>query len=590
MAELVKAGLAAREPRGGNIPGTVILVSRRRRLVFCDPLEVVSARQVEEVLPCLKRVEEAVARGLYGAGLLAYEAAPAFDPALTAHPPGDFPLAWFGLYREVHESPPSLTEGGGFEVGPWSPLVSEEVYREAIRRIRAYIGAGDVYQVNYTFPLEASFRGDTPGWFGELCRAQAGDCCAFVNTGRFHILSASPELFFRLEGDRIVTRPMKGTRPRGRWLAEDRHFAEALAASEKDRAENVMIVDLLRNDLGRIAQVGAVRVSELFAVERYPTVWQMTSTIEADTSASVPEVFSALFPSGSVTGAPKVRVMQVIRELEPFPRGVYCGSVGWWFPYRQAEFNVAIRTVTVDTQEGVARYGVGGGITWESSAEGEYEECRVKTRVLVRNEPEFELLESLLFDGEYFLFEEHLARLEASAEYFDIPLDRCEVESALRAAQESFDPRGPARKVRLLVARNGSARVESEPIKPAQPVRVGLAASPVDPDDVFLFNKTTFRRVYEAALATRPDCADVLLWNPNEEITESTVANVVLEMDGELLTPPVECGLLPGTFRRHLLDRGVVRERVLKKSDLARAQSIRLINSVRKWIDVLLIP
>ncbi len=574
----------------GNCPGTILFVSPHKVLGFCDPVETVTAYRLEGVLPALRRIEQAVSQGWYAAGFLAFEAAPAFDEALVAHPPAEFPLVWFGLYKAVFELPRPAEGTCRFEVGSWRPLILKEAYCQAVQRIREYIRAGDAYQVNYTFRLSAPFRGDTLGWFNQLSRAQAASYCAFVNTGRFHVLSASPELFFQLEGNQIWTRPMKGTRPRGQWAEEDQRQARDLAESDKERAENVMIVDLLRNDLGRIAAVGSVAVPELFQVEQYPTVWQMTSTITAQTHAPVPEILAALFPSGSVTGAPKVRVMEIIRELEPFPREVYCGSVGWWFPHRRAGFNVAIRTVTVDLEVGAAHYGVGSGITWGSCPEKEYQECLLKARVLTHQEPDFELLESILFDGSYFLLEEHLDRLEASASYFGFRVDRDAAESALIGAAKGFDAGTLPVKVRLLVARDGSWRIESEPIKSCRQVRLGLAREPVDCEDRFLYHKTTHRAAYEAALRSRPDCEDVLLYNSNGEITESTIANVVVEINGQLLTPPVACGLLSGTFRKHLVETGVLREATIKKSDLSRAQSIRLINSVRKWIDTLFLP
>jgi len=547
----------------------------------------VSARELEHVLPCLRRVEAAVTDGLYAAGFIAYEAAPAFNEDLATHPPTELPLIWFGLFEDMEVSQPGCMTAQEFSVGAWTAAVNRPQYLAAIRRIRELIAAGDTYQVNYTFPMHAPFEGDAASWFRCLCRAQQCDYAALVDTGRFTVLSASPELFFRLDGDALETRPMKGTRPRGRWIEEDRERAGELAASEKDRAENVMIVDLLRNDMGRISDTGSVRVSRLFDIERYETVWQMTSTITSRTTASVPQILSALFPSGSVTGAPKIRTMEIIRDLEPFPRGVYCGAVGWWAPKRRAEFNVAIRTVTLDRQEGVARYNVGGGITWGSRAEDEYQECYDKAAVLTRQRPEFDLLESLLFSGEYFLLNEHLARLAGSAEYFGFPVNPHAIESALFEKAAGFRTDGDqALKVRLLVAHDGSFRIEAEPATPANPVRLGFAREPIDDTDVFLYHKTTHRKVYDKAKASRPDCDDVLLWNHRGEITETATANVVVVIDGRQLTPPVQCGLLGGTMRAHLVSRGEIQEAVLSKADMSRASSVKLINSVRKWIAV----
>lgn len=578
------------------LPGAgaeAVFVSRSRKLVFRGPVEIVSAETLDEVAPCLERVEAAVAQGLRAAGFLAYEAAPAFDPCLAAHDRGALPLAWFGLFTTVEEMTPAPVGDPEFEVGPWEPLVSAEEYTEAFRRIRELIGAGDTYQVNYTFPMRASFRGNTLSWFRRLCQAQGAEHCAFIDAGRFQILSASPELFFRLDGSALETRPMKGTRPRGLWPEQDRQAALGLAESDKERAENIMIVDLLRNDMGRISETGSVRVSKLFQLERYPTVWQMTSTISSRVTASIPAILTALFPSGSVTGAPKIRTMQIIRELEPYPRGVYCGCVGWWLPGQRAAFNVGIRTVTVDSELGVAEYHVGSGITWDSVTEREYEECHAKAALLTYRRPKFDLFESLLLDGNYFLLQEHLDRLTASAHYFGFSIERDVIESALRdyAAEHSGNRTNASSKwvrlkVRLFLGPEGAFRIESAKAPPAKPVRLGLAREPVDETDVFLYHKTTHRQAYDRAKAGRPDCQDVLLWNRKGEITESAVANVVVDVDGERLTPALRCGLLPGTMRAHLLAKGDIREAILTKEDVARARALWLINSVRKWIDV----
>jgi para-aminobenzoate synthetase/4-amino-4-deoxychorismate lyase len=648
--------------------GDIVFVSRAGEFAFSNPVTILTASRLNEVNSCLQQVAAGVAQGLYAAGFLTYEAAPAFDSALCAHPPGDLPLAWFGLYRapaQPRQPPPdkalagslaacpsSLAELGqagktSFRVGPWQALVNAKTYHQQVRRIRDLIVAGDTYQINYTFPLQADFKGNTLDWFRQLCTSQQADHCAFIQAGRFHLLSASPELFFKKDAGVLTTRPMKGTARRGRWPAEDCQAAQALAASAKERAENVMIVDVLRNDMGRISRIGSVNVARLWELEHYPTVWQMTSTVVSQSEASVPEILAALFPSGSVTGAPKIHATEIIRALEPYPRGIYCGTIGWWAPDGKAEFNVAIRTVTVDTETGTARYHVGGGITHGSSPEKEYAECLAKAEVLTQPLPVFELLESLRWDGSYFLLREHLDRLAESADYFDFPFSRPAVETALHQyllpdparprksaslRQGKADQIGleqaPFLKIRLLLSRDGSCRVEGEPLKsPAPPtrvsleqalsrvegrvetcqsanraltgayeqerrsceicgLRVGLAAAPVDKDQVWLYHKTTCREIYRQALLSRPDCDDVILWNRRGELTESTIANVVLELDGRLWTPPVACGLLAGTFRRHLLETGAIQERVLRRDDLRRAQAIHLINSVRRWMDV----
>ncbi|MBI4557617.1 MAG: aminodeoxychorismate synthase component I [Candidatus Hydrogenedentes bacterium] len=566
--------------------GEALFSSSGKDVCFSDPIANIETNRSEEVGNCLQSIEQAVAGGLYAAGFVAYEAASAFDPALVTHDSGELPLLRFGLYQRVESRTPEPPGAPDYEVGPWSSLISETDYRDGVRRIREWIAAGHTYQVNYTFPMRASFQGSVESWYRHLCRAQGAAHCALLQTGRFSVLCISPERFFRLDGDSLETRPMKGTRPRGRWLGEDIRLRQELEKSDKDRAENVMIVDLLRNDMGRISKIGSVQVVSLFDIERYESVWQMTSSIQSRCRTPLSDIFRALFPSGSVTGAPKIRTMQIIRELEPFPRGVYCGAVGWAGPGRQAEFNVAIRTVTVDHDEDTATYHVGSGITWDSAWTSEFEECLSKAAFLSGSRPDFELLESLLFDGAYFLLEEHLARLRSSAEFFGFKCDRPAILSALQQTVQDRCPASLPLKVRLFLAREGRFRIQTELAQMSQRVRLGLALEPVDDRDVFLFHKTTHRQVYDAAKASRPDCDDVLLWNRRGEITETCTANVVLELDGMLWTPPIASGLLAGTMRAHLLASGAIRERLLTRNDLARAKSIRLINSVRKWIEV----
>lgn len=564
--------------------GDIIFVSTGRELCFSRPLKAISAHRVEEVQERIEEVASEVAAGMYAAGYVAYEAAPGFDSALVTHPSGELPLLYFALYPDPPATATDVTELKAFSVGDWHAGVTQEAYRQAIARLRELIAAGDTYQVNYTFPMTTAFSGDAMSWFRSLCFSQRTDHAAFINLGRFKILSVSPELFFRLDGDRLETRPMKGTRPRGRWPREDRQLARELLASEKERAENLMIVDLLRNDMGRISEVNSVCVPRLFEVERYETVWQMTSTITSKTQASVPEIFAALFPSGSVTGAPKVRAMQIIRDLEGFPRGVYCGAIGWWAPGRSAEFNVAIRTATIDTQEATARYHVGGGITWDSSAEAEFDECRVKAVVVTTPRPRFELLETLLFDQGYFLLDDHLRRMAESAEYFGFVFDSAAARARLEERASAFSD--VPTKVRLLVKRDGTIRMEHAPITPPGPVRLALAAQPVDDRDVFLYHKTTQRTVYKNVRSFDTGCTDVILWNQRGELTETTIANLALNIDGEWLTPPVSSGLLAGVMRGRLLREGKLREAVLHKDDLQRASTVAIFNSVRKWIDV----
>ena len=557
---------------------------------FRSPLTVLTATRHEDIHTLLVNAEAASKSGHWVALMLSYEAAPAFDSAMKTREASELPLAWAAVFAAPLEDSESV-EDQSYEVGTWTPLVSRADFSESISQIREFIAAGDTYQVNYTFPLVATFKGDARSWFRDLCRAQGAEYCAYFDLGRFKILSVSPELFFEQDGRTVKTRPMKGTIRRGRWPEEDLLMANQLAASAKDRAENVMIVDLLRNDLGRVAEIGSVNVTRLFELERYETLWQMTSTIEATLRAEVtfPELMARLFPCGSITGAPKIRTMEIIRDLEPFPRGVYTGALGFLRPDGSSVFNVAIRTIVIDAPTGMATFGVGGGITYDSTAEREYEECLVKSSFLTSKPAKFELLETLLLEnGEFYLLARHLQRMKASAEYFGFTFSDKEILDELDRLRAQ---RGSGKwKVRLLVSRRGETHIEAQELDSMERVlRVALAPKPVNVNDRFLFHKTTNRKMYDDAFASRPDCDDVILWNDSGDVTESTIANLVISIGGNLYTPPVHAGLLPGTFRAQLLEEGRVVERRIRREDLQAADEIFLVNSVRGWRPAVLV-
>jgi para-aminobenzoate synthetase/4-amino-4-deoxychorismate lyase len=529
------------------------------------------AKRIEEVVSVLEFAETEARAGSYVAVMLSYEAAPAFDSAFVAHPPSDFPLAWASsdlnhVNRDNSDNP--------VKVESWKSSITRDDYDCAVTRIRELIAAGDTYQVNYSFPLTTSFNDDPYAWYRSLCIAQGAPYSVYLDLGRYKVLCLSPELFFERRGDHVITKPMKGTIRRGRWLDEDQRLATQLQQSAKDRAENVMIVDLLRNDLGKVSVPGSVHVSALFDVERFETVWQMTSTVEStlQSETSLVDLMTALFPCGSITGAPKIRTMEIIRQLEPFPRGAYTGAIGFIQPGGDCIFNVAIRTVVVDTELSVATFGVGGGITIDSTAEREYEECLVKSNFLHASAVEFQLFESILLeDGEYFLLAEHLERMRKSAEFFGFGT-RINADFERIAAE---NPRGSF-KVRVTLWRDGRVEIDVVPVEPCGTRCVRLAAEPVDSSNRFLFHKTTRRDFYVGD--------DIIFWNERGEIMESSIANVVVRIGDQLFTPPVESGLLAGTFRNDLIARGKIKERVITIDDLRSADQIFLINSVRKWM------
>jgi para-aminobenzoate synthetase / 4-amino-4-deoxychorismate lyase len=583
----------------------VLLKDNAAWLHFTDPYRIISAEILDDVLPALHEIERlSQAKHWYAAGFLSYEAAPAFDSAFQTHDSStglnehstlrshcpevvsgarNFPYLWFGLYP----TPCIVTllkSKQPREILSWHPTVCRESYNSAIAEIKEYIAEGRTYQVNYTMRLQTPFTGNAWEFFLHLTQNQ-NHHAAYIDTGRYAICSASPELFFQLDGNTITCRPMKGTTPRGRTTTEDEQQSEWLKQSAKNRAENVMIVDMIRNDLGRIAEIGSVFVPQLFETERYPTLWQMTSTVRARTSASLEEIFAALFPCASITGAPKISTMKIIAELESTPRRIYTGTIGYMAPQRRAKFNVAIRTALIDQERQTAEYGVGGGIVWDSTSADEYAETLLKAGVLIQQNQEFSLLETLLWTPkeDFFLRQKHVARMLDSASYFDIPITKESLEEYLGQISSEF--RTPQR-VRVLVDQNGKLEFETSPFhlsQNTQPLKVSLAKEPIGSNNIFLFHKTTQREVYESARKGLEGSDDVLLHNEKKELTEFTIGNLVVEVDGQLFTPPVSCGVLPGTFRAHLLETRQIVERTILLEELIRCTKIFRVNSIRRW-------
>ena len=560
----------------------------RTPLYFRHPERVVIASNIEEVPAAMAAVDAGLRNGLYAAGYVSYEAAPAFDPALITQPPTAFPLVCFGLFSGVAEAP-SLEEGPVPTAVVWTPALSAEGHAQGVSLVREAIAAGDTYQINYTFRLGATLDvTELDLLYQHLALAERVPYAASLDTGEWRLLSLSPELFFELDGARLVTRPMKGTAARGRWAEEDVALRDELGASEKNRAENVMIVDLCRNDLSRICEIGSVRATSLFDVEPYPTVWQMVSTVEGEVhpGTRLSDIFGALFPAGSITGAPKSSSMRLIAALEHAPRGVYCGAIGYATPDGRATFNVAIRTMTVDARSGRAEYGVGGGITWDSVAAAEHTEALNKAACLAVRPP-FALIETLRAEGPTLVrLDRHLARLSESASFFGF---QCDLELVRQRLESSVgtQPDGN-RRVRLELAADGGVTIETVPLEAPRPgpERVVLASRCVDSRDRFLCHKTTRRDVYDQHRADQPDAFDVLLWNERRELTEFTRGNLVAELDGVLWTPSRSSGLLAGVFRGQLLDAGTIQERVLMVEDLPRCTKLWFINSLREWVPV----
>lgn len=572
--------------------------SRRRGFALGDIDRILSAHRVEDVPGVLDEAESAVAAGYWVGGWVGYEAAPAFDSALTVLDPTgtafeSLPLAWLAVSRHRRAVP--ATASGSHRLGEWQSLTTETRHRNAVETIRRRIAAGDTYQVNHTFLLEAGFSGDAAAFYRRLVRSQSCGYGALIDTGDWVVASASPELFFEWRNGVLTCRPMKGTVRRGRAADEDAILRAWLEASEKNRAENVMIVDMVRNDLGRVAQVGSVAVPALFTPEKYDTLWQLTSTVTARPrpGTDLVDVFEALFPSASITGAPKVSTMGMISQLEAHPRGVYCGAIGFGGPGPEGPewaFNVGIRTVLIDRRAGKAYYGTGGGITYDSEPADEYAEARLKAEVLRRTQGELKLLETSRWDPHLGVrhLDRHLRRAATSADYFDIPFDPAEVRASIaRTVKGRIEPA----RIRILIDREGWVSVEVGDLAPnSGPVRLAIDDRPIDRNSPFLYHKTTIRDAYTQASVRRPDADDVVLWNESNQVTETTIGNLALRIDGEWFTPPVASGLLAGTERAARLAARELAERVLTLTDLHRAEAIARLNSVRGWEECVLAP
>lgn len=581
---------------------------------FLDVDHVLEARSAEAVPPLLARLDAAVAERRWAiAGFLSYEAAAGVDSAMAVLPSeSQLPLAWFACCRRSAPADAPAARRHAADID-WRPELEAADHAERIGHAREWVAAGETYQLNLTYRLRGRPCLSPMSLLEHLLCGQGGRYGGLVDTPEWAVVSASPELLLERQGQTVRSRPMKGTWPRGPDAQQDTRYRDELAGSAKNRAENLMITDMIRNDLGRVATPGSVRVPELFAVEPYPAMWQMTSEVSAHSHAGVGALLTALFPGASITGAPKVRSTQLIRRLERSPRGIYSGSLGFVLPDGRMQFNVAIRTAEIDHRSGRASYGVGGGIVWDSDPAEEWRESLLKARPLPgrvitegtqsRRQPRHlssvvraesstpSLLETLAWtpDEGYRSRTAHLERITASARVLGHAVSRHGIEASLTAASRDWHT---PRRVRLTVSPSGEIEVQDQPLTalPA-PWRIRLTAEPASRAGAGPFHKTTARADYDRWLAWARPAHDALLWNEHGELTESCIANLVLEFDGTRLTPPLRCGLLPGLERAALLAAGAIEEAVLTLEDLQAADRVWLCNSVRGlWPAVLESP
>jgi para-aminobenzoate synthetase/4-amino-4-deoxychorismate lyase len=539
--------------------------------LYRDPVDIVRADTPAEVQPALDRLRDARKAGLHAAGYLTYEAGAAFS-AKSVAVGNEGPLLWFGLFADYEEIAANdvaarLPDPAGAWTGAPVPLIDRDTYDASLSRVLDLIAAGDIYQANLTFAASVPFVGDPLALYARL-RLQAGaGYGALIDTGETRFLSLSPELFFALDGDTLTCCPMKGTAQRGDTPEADRALAEALAADPKQRAENLMIVDLMRNDLSRVARQVAVR--DLFTVETYPTVHQMTSTVTATLkpACDAVDVLAALFPCGSITGAPKQRAMEVIAEVEHArTRGIYTGAIGRFDANGDAIFNVAIRTIAIE--DGAATMSLGSGIVADSEADAEWAECHAKGAFVTAGQRRFDLIETMAFDPDEGLMrlEAHLTRMKASADALGFVFDRHAARNELQAA--TFRLRGP-RRIRLLLSANGAVAIEAAPLpqSPAQ-ATVAIVPLPVAPTDFRLSHKTSARGFYDQARKAA-GTFEVLFKDADGFLTEGSFSNLFVPRGTGLVTPPLRNGLLPGILRAELLESGRATEAPLTRTDLA---------------------
>lgn len=553
--------------------------------IFQHPIKIFLANRLDQIQAQIDSIHSYVNQGYYAVGYLAYESSAAFNSFNVTKPTqnNQLPLLLIGIFKN-YTTQNNRDHNQQFEKLELTSNTTLDEYNRNINYIKQQIELGNTYQTNYTIAFNSPFKGDPIAFYEFLQQNNHANYCAYIQYEMINILSISPELFFKIDKHGVITtKPMKGTAARGINNEDDVIKCNSLF-SEKNQAENMMIVDLLRNDLSRISEPGSVCVTELFTAEKYPTVWQLTSTIQGKIKANTTlfDIFQALFPCGSITGAPKASTMKIIADIESAPREVYCGTIGVIEPFMyKAIFNIPIRTLTI--HGGQATYGVGGGITWDSTQHGEYNEILEKTAILnsTHSLPNY-LLESLLLtDGVLFLLDEHLQRLQNAATYFDYPIEIATIQKQLNLISRQYE--SGVYKVRLCLMKTGKFTIETMPITNMMSIdALSLAPQCVNSQNIYLYHKTS-NRDHLPQIKAGKEC---LIYNEKNEITEFVNGNVVLLINNQWLTPTLKSGLLPGIMRQHYIKQGLISESTLMLNDIIKADKIAFINSVRKWINI----
>ncbi len=567
--------------------------------LFKNPLKIISCDSPDQIRPLIEKIESWLKKGYFAAGFISYEAGFGLEDALKGKKGQGFPLLWFGIFKDIETFDHSRFQFDDdisrdmYDIGDVEMEISKKEYIGSIKRIKAYIEKGDTYQVNHTFKLDFSFTGSIPDFYLCLRSKQSVSYSALIKIDEKYILSFSPELFFKKEKGIIQVKPMKGTIGRGRLLNEDKQNAKTLHLCPKNRSENIMIVDLLRNDLSRISKKDSVGTRKLFSIEKYESLFQMTSTVEGKVrkGVSLYELFKATFPSGSVTGAPKISSMKIIDKLEKSPRKIYTGSIGFLAPDGDSVFNVAIRTLLIDKSKKKGEMGIGSGIVYDSDPKNEYDECVLKAKFLTEKIKDFSLIETLLWEPDkgYPLLKFHLDRLCGSAKYFNYKYSKRAVTAFLNKLSKDFDNK--RYRARLLLGKSGEVSASYEILgKDDSPRIITFSSKRTDSADRFLFYKTTNRKFYdqEHKKYKKQGFFDVIFCNEKNEVTEGAIYNIFIKKGNKYYTPPVECGLLDGVYKRYIVAKKIlnVEEKILWPDDIKTADKVILTNAVRGMVPV----
>ncbi|MFH1479123.1 MAG: aminodeoxychorismate synthase component I [Candidatus Omnitrophota bacterium] len=576
-----------------------------KTFLFTSPIKIISCKELKHIRPSLEAIEQNIHRGYYASGFISYEAGFSTEESLIPlfKKDTDFPLLWFGIYKDPlilnhrQKLDISYPSSHGYSIKNIRKNIRKASYVKNVNNIKEYIRKGETYQVNYTFKYKFDFSGSLFRLYEGLKAKQSVSYSSLIKTSDFSVASFSPELFFRKSRNKIEVRPMKGTFDRGMDLKEDRLNEFKLQNSPKNRSENIMIVDLLRSDLGRISRPGTVRTKNIFEVEKYETLFQMVSTINSTLKKdiSIFDLFRAVFPSGSVTGAPKISTMKIIKKLEKEPRRIYTGSIGFFAPGGDSVFNVAIRTILINNKNNRAELGIGSGIVYDSDPHKEFEECDLKKRFIEpENKKGFELIETMLWEKDkgYYLLKFHLERIASSAEYFGFDFKKEYILKKLGNIKKRFNPKCSYR-IRLALSKNGDAGYSVNKIDlSCSDERARFSSKKVFSGDIFLYHKTTNRLLYDSEYkkALKEGYFDHIFTNEKKEVTEGCISNIIIKKGKYFYTPPTASGLLNGVFRRFLLENKKINviEKILYKKDILKADKVYMINSVRGMVRVAL--